>query len=118
MAGAPFMGRLLFCAKKICWKVHCLKRQSFTLVFSRGSNGLGNRRLERKIRANSISNFRLCADEKLDIVIYPVNPLEISAFACLSPAKSAQVHNPMADFQKKSPAGSGHKHFPKHKTGG
>ena len=93
-------------------------KQSFTLVFSRGSNGLGNRRLERKIRANSISNFRLCADEKLDIVIYPVNPLEISAFACLSPAKSAQVHNPMADFQKKSPAGSGHKHFPKHKTGG
>lgn len=31
MAGAPFMGRLLFCAKKICWKVHCLKRQNSLL---------------------------------------------------------------------------------------
>lgn len=79
-----FMGRLLFCTQKIGWEVypHEKSKQAFTLVFCRGISGLENRRLEREIRRNSISNFRLCAGKKFDIVIYPINPHEISVFAC------------------------------------
>ena len=80
---------------------------------------LENRHPKQKIRPNSISNFRLCTDEKLDIVIYPVNPHEISVFVCFSPAKSAQVHNPMADFAGKChPPRHDHEHFPKPETEG
>ena len=117
MAGAPFWGRLLFCTQNLLELE--TSEKSLAPVFGRGSSGLENRRLERKIRPNSISNFRLCAAEKLDIVIYPVNPLEISVFACFSSAKSAQVHNPMADFAGKChPSYHDHQHSPGQKIGG
>ena len=79
---------------------------------------LENRHQKRKNRPNSISNFRLKNKKKLDMGIYPMKPHKISLFSCLYPAKSAQVHTPMANFAEKNhPLHHVRKHFSQQRAG-